>query len=372
MSNTNTLSLHSAWNNVEKLKEACHLYALETSFEFRTKYCDARRYSIVCKGKSINNDEPCPWRLNANVRRHTASYVVTHMDEKEVHTCSGLFNGIHPQAPARFLAQQFVEKLRDQPSYRPSDMRKDIGRELHINVPYKRIWDAKEHANAIINGTDQESFQLLPRYCQQIDEKNPNSTALVERTEDHKFRRLFISYGASGKGFMFCRPLLGLDGTHLKTKYFGILLTATAVDANGQLFPVAFGVVDAENDRNWLWFLELLHHVISQCAPAQLAAPEKLIFLSDRQKGLIDGVNTVFPDSPHGYCMRHLADNMRKAGFKHKELLTLLWKAARAQTVQEFDTAMAEMKNVNAACYKWLTETADKKHWAEAHFPSTS
>ena len=338
------------------------------SFEFNTKYCDARRYAITCKGKSPD-DTPCPWRLNAYVPTHSVSYVVTRFDDKNSHTCSGLFHGKHPQAPARFLAQQFLSKLRDQPSYRPSDMRKDIKRELNIDIPYKRTWQAKEHATFVIHGTEEESFQLLPQYCQQIMELNPNSTALVEQYANHQFRRLFISYGASGIGFASCRPLIGLDGTHLKTKYLGILLIATAVDAEGQLFPVAFGVVDAENDGNWLWFLELLHSVISQCAPNHITIPENLIFLSDRQKGLIDGVHAVFPISPHGYYIRHLADNMRKAGFKHKDLHVLLWKAARAPTVREFDCALGELKAANKACYNWLKETADKSHWAEAHFP---
>ena len=70
--------------------------------------------------------------------------------------------------------------------------------------------------------------------------------------------------------------------------------------------------------------------------------------------------------------MRHLADNMHKAGFKHKALHNLLWKAARAPTVQEFDTVMSELKKANKACYKWLKETANPKHWAEAHFPGIS
>jgi len=146
----------------------------------------------------------------------------------------------------------------------------------------------------------------------------------MERTQDHKFRWLFIAYGASGNGFAFYHPILGLDGTHLKTKYLGILLLATAVDANNQLFPVAFGIVDAENDQNWLWFLELLHSVISECAPDQLVPSEKLIFLSNHQKELIDEVNTVFPNNPHDYYMRHLADNMRKAKFARKDLYILL------------------------------------------------
>ena len=80
--------------------------------------------------------------------------------------------------------------------------------------------------------------------------------ALAEQTQDHKFQRLFIVYGASGNGFAFYRStILGLDSTHLKTKYLSILLIATTVDANNQLFPLAFGVVD---DQNCLWFCYMM------------------------------------------------------------------------------------------------------------------
>jgi zinc finger SWIM domain-containing protein 3 len=35
------------------------------------------------------------------------------------------------------------------------------------------------------------------------------------------------------------------------SKYQGILLSATSVDARGSLFPIAYAIVDAENDVNW-------------------------------------------------------------------------------------------------------------------------
>jgi MULE transposase domain len=64
---------------------------------------------------------------------------------------------------------------------------------------------------------------------------------------------LFVSYYACIWGFMSgCRPLLGLDGTHLKGKYLSIFLGATGIDADGALFPLAFGIVDAENHENWV------------------------------------------------------------------------------------------------------------------------
>jgi len=59
-----------------------------------------------------------------------------------------------------------------------------------------------------------------------------------------------------------------------------MFLIATAVDANNQLFPIAFGVVDAENDQSKLALVSGI--AISRCAPNQLVPPEKLIFLSDR------------------------------------------------------------------------------------------
>ena len=45
-------------------------------------------------------------------------------------------------------------------------------------------------------------------------------------------------------------PIL-ICGTHLKSKYQGILLAATTVDALGSLFPVAHAVVIKEDDENW-------------------------------------------------------------------------------------------------------------------------
>ena len=51
-----------------------------------------------------------------------------------LHTCSGLFDEIHPKAPARFLVQQFIGKLRDQLSYPSFRHAKDVNRDRHINI----------------------------------------------------------------------------------------------------------------------------------------------------------------------------------------------------------------------------------------------
>jgi transposase-like protein len=133
------------------------------------------------------------------------------------------------------------------------------------------------------------------------------------------------------------------------------------------LFPLAYAVVNAENDDNWLWFIRQLHQIIEAHAATYLV-PGVLTILSDRQKGLIEGVETVFPHSPHGYCLRHLWDNMHKE-FKNKNLREHLWKAARALTINDFNNALKEMENIDKRSVRWLLKTAPAKYWAELYFP---
>ena len=54
-----------------------------------------------------------------------------------------------------------------------------------------------------------------------------------------------------------------VDGTFLKNNYKGVLLVATSVDGNSNLYHVAFGVVDSKNERSWEWFMRQLKVVIA-------------------------------------------------------------------------------------------------------------
>jgi hypothetical protein len=95
---------------------------------------------------------------------------------------------------------------------------------------------------------------------------------------------------------------------------------------------------------------------------------DSLVFLSDRQKGLVEGVESLFPESPHAFCLRHLQDNMHKK-FPNGDLIDLLWEAARAKTEAEFERCMADMKAIDPRCVDWLLdESRDPGHWADLYF----
>jgi hypothetical protein len=360
-----TLAVGVQFDSMKDLRLACKTHAVYENFEIKTDYADKKRYRIHCI-----SSERCPWRLHASLittDEAGGSNIVEIKTLTSEHTCNGVRTSRHNQAGASMVSAAIQGRVRDQPSYRPVEVVRDVLREQGVKVSYSTAWRAKEEALAIINGSHEEAYARLPQYCTDLVQANPGSTIQLEYTTTNNFRRLFICYAASAKGFGDCRPVLGVDGAHLKGKYLGILLSATAVDANGSLFPLAHAVVDAENDDNWIWFINLLHKVIEEYAPAYLA-PKFLTFVSDRQKGLLESVEQVFPGSPHGYCLRHLYENLHK-NYKHPDLQRFLYQAARAKTEQEYKNKIDQMRGINSDAVNWLLAHATPNHWCEYYFP---
>ncbi|XP_057247586.1 uncharacterized protein LOC130589945 [Beta vulgaris subsp. vulgaris] len=133
-----------------------------------------------------------------------------------------------------------------------------------------------------IFGDWEKSYQELPRYLQALKESNRGtvvywSTIPTQDPTTHIFRRVFWAFKPSISGFRHCRPLITIDGTHLYGKYKGKLLIAMGTDANFQLFPLAFAVVEEESTEDWSWFLA--------CIRRSVTDRKDLCVISDRHRG---------------------------------------------------------------------------------------
>ena len=85
--------------------------------------------------------------------------------------------------------------------------------------------------------------------------------------------------GNKSKGFFSgLRPIVGLDGCHLKTSMGGQLLCAVGHDGNENMFPLAIAIVDIEEKSSWKWFLQLLFEDFGK--PTETG----WVFISDKQK----------------------------------------------------------------------------------------
>ena len=66
-------------------------------------------------------------------------------------------------------------------------------------------------------------------------------------TKEGVFQRAFLYPAMCVNAFEHMTKIIGLDACHIKAWYGGVILVMTALDGNGQIFPVALGIAESEN-----------------------------------------------------------------------------------------------------------------------------
>ncbi|KAJ1414667.1 Zinc finger, PMZ-type [Sesbania bispinosa] len=342
--------------DVETCRRALKDIAIAMHFDLRIVKSDRSRFIAKC------SKEGCPWRVHVAKCPGVPTFTIRTLQGE--HTCEGVRNLHHQQASVGWVARSVEARIRDNPQYKPREILQDIRDQHGVAVSYMQAWRGKERSMAALHGTFEEGYRLLPAYCEQIRKTNPGSIASVVATgQENCFQRLFISYRASIYGFInACRPLLELDRAHLKGKYLGTLLCAAAVDADDALFPLAIAVVDSESDENWMWFMSELRKLLG----VNTDNMPRLTILSERQKGMVEAVETHFPSASHGFCLRYVSENFRDT-FKNTKLVNIFWNAVYALTAAEFESKITEMIEISQDVISWFQHFPPYL-WAVAYF----
>ncbi|KAL0320248.1 UNVERIFIED_CONTAM: hypothetical protein Sradi_5286300 [Sesamum radiatum] len=111
-----------------------------------------------------------------------------------------------------------------------------------------------------------------------------------------------------------------------------------SIDGNNCMYPFAYVVLKKRKKSTWLWFLELLLNDLEIPTDS-----DKWTIMSDKQKGLIDAVDMLLPYCEHRFCVMHLYNNF-KVAHKGLGLKMMLWKAAKATRIVDFEKIMNELR----------------------------
>ncbi|XP_076893465.1 uncharacterized protein LOC143545454 [Bidens hawaiensis] len=134
-----------------------------------------------------------------------------------------------------------------------------------------------------VEGDYKQQYSLLRDYAAELVDKNPGSTLKIEvgvpsthEATTRQFKRIYVCLAALKQGFKALdRNLIGLDGAFMKG-----------------IFP------------------ELMAEDL------EIGSNSRFTFMSDRQKGLLQAIQTLFPCAEHRYCLRHIHENMKLAGYR--------------------------------------------------------
>ncbi|XP_027183722.1 uncharacterized protein LOC113782007 [Coffea eugenioides] len=171
----------------------------------------------------------------------------------------------------------------------------------------------------LIKGSAEVQYKKIWEYCNEIKKTREGSimevmfTPFRLPTSNPRFMRLYCCLRPLKQGFKDgCRPIIGLDGCHLKGTYPGQLLTALGVDPNNGYWPIAWAVVEKEATEQWKWFLKLLR-------------------------------------------------DASKEGF---------WNIAYCTTSEHFNEAMSNLETYDKEAHSWVKKAPHPRHWCKTFFPT--
>ncbi|CAA0841458.1 Unknown protein, partial [Striga hermonthica] len=217
----------------------------------------------------------CPWRLYTSLIKGEGSVAVKTFVSS--HSCHRDLNT--KQATASWVAGEYLPMIRKKTKMKISDLEDSISEKYGVQPSRWKLYKAKTKALKLLRGTEEEHYGILRRYIAELQRVDRNGKFQLKLESGSVFKCFYVGFSALRQGFLQgCRPIIGLDGAFLKTFLGGVLLCAVGKDGNNQIFPLAWAVVDSENESNWKWFLDILFQ--------DLGISDGLgwTFISDQQK----------------------------------------------------------------------------------------
>ncbi|KAL6520931.1 hypothetical protein OROGR_017500 [Orobanche gracilis] len=325
---------HQIYANKEVLLNATRLHAMRHHRQHKVQRSSGRDYVIVCV-----EHLKCPWKLRASKIGKTSMFKVREI--YDVHTCSSdILMGNHRQATSELVSECVKGKLTClKKIYTPSDIVEDMKDKYNVLISYQKAWRSKERALVKVRGNPHD-YSKITSWLHMAEITNPGTLTDILLDAKGRFRYLFFALGPSIEAWKYCFPIIVVDGTFINSAYMGTLLAASTQDANRSIIPIAFAVVDSENEDSWTWFFKNLRKAIG-------VRPKQCI-VSDRHHAIVKGLEAVFPDVMHGACTYHVLKNIKKRFKKGGvELKNAYNGACRAYTIDEFNKNMADLDAID-------------------------
>ncbi|KAL0358510.1 UNVERIFIED_CONTAM: hypothetical protein Sangu_0700400 [Sesamum angustifolium] len=200
------------------------------------------------------------------------------------------------------IATHLLGMVRQDTTYDIKYVQQNVKDIFGFDISYHKAWHALKAAREEVYAAWESSVRKLPKYMAALQKWNPGTVIEWLHLDTDRPRRKMLNYVFWAfrpciEGFRYCRNLISIDGTHLYTKYKHKLLIAVTLDANQQVLPLAFALVDEESLESWRWFMDIIpKHLM-------LSDDDRICLVSDRRSGIICAINFVsafqFPRGVH-------------------------------------------------------------------------
>ncbi|XP_012838022.1 PREDICTED: uncharacterized protein LOC105958562 [Erythranthe guttata] len=318
------LKLGLVFSSKKEAKFAIESHCLRRGMMIKFYKNDNTRLRACCK------NDGCKWSIHVSPMQNDKTWQIkTYVSDHN--NCYWNYN--NNNLKSNWIGKTFMKKFKENPKLGTTEFRNEVCTTLKVSVSKSQAYRAKQKALKAIQGSEEEQFQKIRSYCEELKRTDTNATVVLKLTEDTECLR------AEG----------------------GQLFAAVGLDPNNNIYPICYAIVEGETKETWMWSIQLLDEDIG------FEEQHKWTFMSDKQKGLILAFETLFPGAENRFCVRHLHSNMKNDGFGGVEIKSALWAAAKATRIEEFKMRMEELRVIDEAAYNWLVKKPPQ-NWTRSDF----
>ncbi|XP_047261257.1 uncharacterized protein LOC124894758 [Capsicum annuum] len=305
------------YKDKETLVSVMARHAIANGFNTKAKRSNKKSYVLICC------NEDCQWVMKASCMNESELFVIkTFVSE---HSCSlrdRVLNNV--VATSNFVSEFTAPKLINHKRiHTPADIIEEMKAVYGVDINYTKAWRAKKKAIAMLRGGPVDRYRKMPCYIYMLNQVYPQLHIRMHKVADNEFKYLFIALRPMIRGFKFCKTVVVVvDGVHLSGPYKGTFVSASTLDGAGYILPLAYGVVDSENDNEWICFFQKFREAFGE------------------------------------------TDNM-----KIKDRLSnLYYSMAKSYNKEDFEYIMSKVAKIDQRVKKYLEEAGYEK-WAQCHCP---
>jgi len=242
--------LGEKYESFDQLKTCLVNYAVAHGYRLWYEKLESNRLVARCGRDS--STKKCPFRLYASWMNTERTVQIKSMKAK--HKCSRSFTFGHLVTP-EWLGSHIVKELVLKPTTKLKELQEFFKKKFKISISTSKCNRAKQKAMLMIEGKISDHYARIWDYATEIKRSNPGCTVQVgvniNPDGNHYFHRFYVCFHALKTGWKNgCRRVIGLDGCFLKGQIKGELLSAIGRDANNQVYPICWAVMDIENKQN--------------------------------------------------------------------------------------------------------------------------
>ncbi|KAJ1700658.1 hypothetical protein LUZ63_000437 [Rhynchospora breviuscula] len=355
----------------EQLKQACSKYAVENNVQHKASKSSTILYVLDCKVPT------CKWHLYARTEKEGIFWKI--IKNEEEHTCVRRVGDFtHDNLTAAVIANSIRNAVKRDLGISIDDVKSILEKEYpNVKPTYNKLWRGREKAIEQLFGSWEGSYNKLPSILLAIQKTTPGTQIkwLTESVGDPNramFKAAAWAYGPCIAAVPYLRPVISIDASFLSGRYKGTLLAACGYDPEQRLLPLAFAIVEKENEQCWGWFMNFVRRQV-------IGEGKKFCVVSDRhwgirntfkqpQYGWQEDANPSY--AVHRYCMQHICENVFKASDKDTTLPDKFRKKlANKKKKRLFYKMWNELKTTNPKAIDYLikygkeNEADDNEEW---------